>query len=783
MKFSANILVWMKNIGRIPKYMKLLLAFSLLIGAIPVLALGTFSYYVAKGDAEQRTREGQMQLLAQTQMRIEQIMKTLELTAIQYANSPTVTSALGEKLDVTDLTRVRNLFSGLYNLQALPGISGGYLVDQEHNWMMSFTSVIPLNEHPLREQLETYAKHPNNLFWDTRSSALAVDSEGESIRNDTIRMVQKLPILPFTQQPRGFLIIELLKSQFRTLLSEHTEELGRMYVFDRNGIEFLAGREKEVVSLAPTLARIQERIHQGGESSGYVYGDVGGKGMIFSYRHSAYNGWIYMYVISIDEMTRQTRKIAVGTVVAYGAILLVVSVLAWMMSRRMYSPIKRLDEMTQTVPVEGVNERDEFSSLEERFRKLFSAGQQMKQQMQDQFTQLKEFLMLKLFAGQLSESDFAHRSKMYGFPTEWSRLAVLTLQIDTLKDTRYRSHDRELLLFAIHNMVGELVPAQQRFSPVLLNQSQVTLVKSDLAGEAEFKEYCCSVAELIRAKVQEFLQVSVSIGISRPFTRTSDAALAYNESLEALKSRLHLGHGIILHYEDVRAGLSGMAAAAYTQLKWTEEQLVQALKLGGTAKAVPWLETYISELTKSNVSINEYPVMLMQLVSRLHQVIQEKGAAVHHVLGEGASYAQLMKLSSHGEIVDWLKSRLLAPIGQYLNRQAENQYMSIAGKVIQLIRERYNQDLTLEGCAAELNFHPVYLGRVFKKETGMTFSEYVADYRMRLAKEWLETTTLKISDISDQLNYSNTTAFIRMFRKVVGMTPGQYRERCGRPGE
>ncbi|WP_248929153.1 helix-turn-helix domain-containing protein [Paenibacillus hamazuiensis] len=759
--------------------MKLLLAFSLLIGAIPVLALGLFSYYIAAGDAEQKTKESHMQLLSQTQMRIEQSMKTLELTAIQFANSQLVTSSLSETIDVTDLTRIRNLYTGLYNLQTLPGINEGYLVDLQHDWLMSFTSVIPLSGHPLHDDLAAYAKRPNNMFWDTGYAPPTGGGDGSSNRSETIRMVQKLPILPFTQQPRGFLIIEMLKTQFRTLIAGSTEQLGRMYILDRDGVDFLAKSDQEVVPFNPMNALISERIRQVGETSGFLHGKVSDKDMVFSYVHSPYNGWTYVYAISLEEMTRQTRKIAVGTVVACSVVFLVVGLLAWIISNRMYSPIRRLNEMTQAVSVGVSGGKDEFSSLEERFRTLFSAGQQMKQQMQDQFSQLKEFLMLKLFAGQLSESGFAHRSKLYGFPTEWSRLAVLTLQIDTLQDTRYRSHDRELLLFAIHNIASELIPAHLRFSPVLLNQYQVTLVKSDLTSEVELKEYYYGIAELIKTKVQEFLQVSVSIGISRPFTRTSDAVLAYNESLEALKSRIYLGHGMILHYEDAQAGLSEMAAAAYTQLKWTEDQLVQALKLGGTEKAIPWLDTYISELTARNVSINEYPVLMMQLVSRLYQIVQEKGGTVHHVLGESASYSELMKLNTLEDIADWFKRDLLEPIGAYLNRQAESQYVSIANKVIQLVEERYNQDITLEGCAAELNFHPVYLSRVFKKETGMTFSEYVSEYRMRLAKEWLETTTMKISDISDKLNYSNTTAFIRIFRKVVGMTPGQYRERNG----
>jgi len=45
-----------------------------------------------------------------------------------------------------------------------------------------------------------------------------------------------------------------------------------------------------------------------------------------------------------------------------------------------------------------------------------------------------------------------------------------------------------------------------------------------------------------------------------------------------------------------------------------------------------------------------------------------------------------------------------------------------------------------------------------------------------MAKKWLKETDMKISEIAERLNYANSTGFIRTFRKLTGMTPGQYRE-------
>ncbi|MNY46244.1 HTH-type transcriptional regulator YesS [compost metagenome] len=96
--------------------------------------------------------------------------------------------------------------------------------------------------------------------------------------------------------------------------------------------------------------------------------------------------------------------------------------------------------------------------------------------------------------------------------------------------------------------------------------------------------------------------------------------------------------------------------------------------------------------------------------------------------------------------------------------------------MVEMIHAGYEQDISLESCAAQLKYHPVYVSRVFKKETGVTFIDYLTNYRVNMAKKWLKETDMKISEIAERLNYTNSTGFIRTFRKLTGMTPGQYRD-------
>ncbi|OXM87635.1 helix-turn-helix domain-containing protein [Paenibacillus rigui] len=779
-----------------PKYLLRLLGLNFILAAIPVISIGLISYYIASGDIENKVKEGNMQVLLQTQMRVEQSLKTLELTSLQYVNSPLVLSSLTENLSADDFLKLRDLSRGLYNLQTFTPIREAYLVNLNMDWMMSFSIFSKISTSPDKDLFMSYAKHPNSLFWLTKNprttSAIAgtdpgnpAAGDGDSTVEDTsspksIRMVYKIPVVSATNQPKGLLIVEILNSQIKTLLSSNTN-LGDVYVLDRDGQNFLyEGGDADPNQQMYTM--VTERVQQSHEETGFFNAEINNKEMGISYRLSPYNGWTYVSAVSIEDITKQSKKIAWVTFYACTIIFVLVALFAFYGSRRMYSPIKRLFEFTKDIEVEDQHHKDELVSIEQRFRTLFSTEKKLQQQVQGQFSQLTEFFVLKLFTGQISDKDFAYRAQMYGFPTEWRRLGVLAVQIDTLQETRYQEHDKELLLFAINNIVGELVPQQERFSPVLLDQSQVTLLVCQTDDEAELKAHFFQTAELIKQKVREFLQLRVSVGISRPFEKASESVHGYAECLEALKCRMSLGNDIIVHYEDIDAGKKDLEVTVYTQLKLLEDQLINALKLGDMERVDLIFEKYISAIVEKDIHFNEYPVLMMQLISKAFQLVQEQGGAVKKVLGDKATIDYFLKLNTLEDIIKWFKSTLFDPIIGFLNHQAESQYVNIANQMVKLVHERYDQDISLEACASTLNFHPVYLSRVFKKEIGINFSEYLADYRMNMAKTWLENTNLKVSEIAEKLNYTNTTAFIRTFRKIVGMTPGQYRDQHNKEG-
>ena len=77
------------------------------------------------------------------------------------------------------------------------------------------------------------------------------------------------------------------------------------------------------------------------------------------------------------------------------------------------------------------------------------------------------------------------------------------------------------------------------------------------------------------------------------------------------------------------------------------------------------------------------------------------------------------------------------------------------------------------------HFQKDYFNRLIKKKTGMTYSEYLQDIRLKKARQLLDETNLSVSDITEQIGYHNKGYFYKIFTRKYGMTPAQYRKDAG----
>lgn len=113
------------------------------------------------------------------------------------------------------------------------------------------------------------------------------------------------------------------------------------------------------------------------------------------------------------------------------------------------------------------------------------------------------------------------------------------------------------------------------------------------------------------------------------------------------------------------------------------------------------------------------------------------------------------------------------PLYKRVLEQSGSENLSIK-KVCQFINEHVHEDISLSQCASLAGISPSHLSKLFKKETGMNFLDYVLDRKLKHAQELLVSTSLSTLEIAGQIGYSERS-LIRIFQKFVHMSPNQYR--------
>ncbi|WP_313560004.1 response regulator transcription factor [Ruminiclostridium cellobioparum] len=147
----------------------------------------------------------------------------------------------------------------------------------------------------------------------------------------------------------------------------------------------------------------------------------------------------------------------------------------------------------------------------------------------------------------------------------------------------------------------------------------------------------------------------------------------------------------------------------------------------------------------------------------------------HRLISEDivATLKEFIKLE---HMKDWFKE-LLEHANRCIYDKKNNKEENIVSKVMEIINNEYNSSIGAETIAHKLELSPNYLGALFKKYTGKSFTETLTDIRMKKAEELLISGYETLNYIAESTGYINTSHFCKVFKKRYGVSPMDYRKR------
>jgi two-component system, response regulator YesN len=199
---------------------------------------------------------------------------------------------------------------------------------------------------------------------------------------------------------------------------------------------------------------------------------------------------------------------------------------------------------------------------------------------------------------------------------------------------------------------------------------------------------------------------------------------------------------------------------------------ITMLKNGTNEPVKNEIETFLHEMEGSNANfLNQFHQNFLQMV---FFVLNLKGIQAHRLFSDSKSIEFSEKATrSIKEMIDWVHYVIEKATEQTEKVEEVNTIVNTIKNYIAIHID--NNELSRKDIAKHVFLNEDYLSRLFKKEVGIPLSNYIIEERINLAKDLLRRTDLSISDVASSVGYSNFSHFTKVFKKLIGANPKDFR--------
>lgn len=734
---------------------------------IPILVLGiglvasfaSYIYFSTVSSVNERIAGSKQNFISQTKNNLEQQIRTIEYAFDTYSTTTSFSEVVKNPITEQDFIAYRNVNTQLNYIATLGMERTNYaLISLEQSWKISNGRLSKLNEEQREELIHTYVENKDqSLFWTKTETG--------------IRFVNTLPV--FSKNKQAIALSDIsLESLDQTI---GTGDDSVVYILNRQGELMYESRpEKSVLNdgqLKKAAASITEEPGQTGVLS-LQKGSGESSPLKIIYAKSEYNNWVYLTLLDQKEISGALKLARFGIITMGTVLTLLIVIVAYLFALYFTRPIRQIK---RSLSLDGeTGSKNEIESIIHSIDTILTEKESLENLMEAEKPQLETQLIMNLFRNRVTADELASKLPRLGYRMpEHTLYVTMLIQLDNLGERE--ASDKDVLLLAINRLVEEQIPPEQRMLPIILNdKSQATILMFTGKTEQEIRKQLFEQATALMKNAREYLKVSISVGISKTVESLLESKEACEMSKQALHHRLNLGKESIIFYEDISGVVSGPVLLHYpVEL---ESQLFDAIRLGDEEQVSRTLYLLLAEMMKKNKYSMNFEVALVRFVNNLIQLEQLLGIEVLLTQDNHALYHVLLDTRNPEEIERMLVDEVIFPMVRSMKDKTNKQFRCLSEEIAVIVRSEYDQELTLEQIADRLHYNPNYLSNIFKKEYGITFSDYLMNYRLDMAQKWLVETSMTIKEIAERLQYHKPQNFIRSFRKREHITPGEYRK-------
>lgn len=506
---------------------------------------------------------------------------------------------------------------------------------------------------------------------------------------------------------------------------------------------------------------------------------------IFSNYVSSYTGWSYQSGLVNGKVFHLISSLYNVWFIIGIAMIVVGFVWLLYVTRRNSKPLEQIVARIRDYRLPSSKEGgDEFSFIESALSNIIEQSNQYQQKHEEDRHLRTRYLFHQLIEGDmgLSHEEWLEETSSLQLPYASDRQVVLVIEMDKYSDfcCKYSRKDQNLLKFALRSVIEELAP---KYELLLWTEwtsafqlSVMLFVDSD---EDANRTMILELFESVRLWAQDNLKFTVTVGIGEQVAQLSSVANSYKEALRALKYKIVLGENRIITNEHIA---NHGQAEVFSHLN-AIRSIIQSFRLLEDDWKTRYEELF-SDMKLGLLTKDEIKNLMNYLIYYLGREMAGMTKEFQEIwVRDGLP--KLSKVIDDCHSLDQMREESLDVLNGLFTALLEAQDKRLHAATIREMRkfiedEYANPNMSLDYLSSTFNISSKYVSKLFKEETGQKFVDFLIDIRMQEAQRHLTESQASMQEVAEQVGYSSAISFSRVFKKVVGCSPSEFREEAAR---
>ncbi len=419
-----------------------------------------------------------------------------------------------------------------------------------------------------------------------------------------------------------------------------------------------------------------------------------------------------------------------------------------------------------------------INNLKEKFitdERITHESLKRENEVQKSFQFLKNEFLKNLINGDITSlGEIEEKNDYYDAGLRKGRFVVCAILADDVGKLtqKYQGEESTLLQNTIITIMNEILVVDKSF--IVCNPYHFALILyTGSCTEVNIGSETFEILTRFQTAIFRYANISFTIGISGIKEKLSELSVAYHESVDAASYRFYLGKGKIYRHNEIKLTLED------PQVKWMNKSnlncIADSFEKGNMDGITGILNDCFEDIAQRRYSIYAIKKFLTDFIVFLRSTFLEmmEEYEVDFIQSETV-LKQVNQCESLSEVAELVFGHI-QQIETYLKSDDVAKHSDIIGKALKIIRASYDKNISLNSVASDINVNPSYLSRLFLKETRKNFIDYLTEYRIKKAMGFLEEGKLRVHEVGEKIGYPNSKYFNRVFKKVTGVSPQQYR--------